>query len=90
MSFGCIFMFVTSSAPSKDSLGSINGMGQTLASVARAIGPAMSTSLFAVSEQHHLLGGNAVYLFLVLLTVFFLWLTSRLPGELEDRDEEDN
>ncbi|KAH7904155.1 major facilitator superfamily domain-containing protein [Hygrophoropsis aurantiaca] len=88
MSYGCIFMFIASSAPSKHSLGSVNGMGQTVASIARTIGPAVSTSLFAASEQHHLLGGNAVYLFLVLLTVFFVWLTSRLPGELEDRDEE--
>ncbi|KAH7926035.1 MFS general substrate transporter [Leucogyrophana mollusca] len=87
MSFGCIFMFITSAAPSKNSLGAINGMGQTLASIARAIGPAMSTSLFALSEQYHLLGGNAVYIFLVVLASGFVYLASHLPDELQDRDE---
>ncbi|EGO19011.1 hypothetical protein SERLADRAFT_443553 [Serpula lacrymans var. lacrymans S7.9] len=86
MAYACILMFVTSSAPSKLSLGAINGLGQTTASVARAIGPAMSTSLFAVSIQYNILGGNGVYAFLLVLSCGALYLASRLPDELQDRD----
>ncbi|KAJ7690108.1 hypothetical protein B0H17DRAFT_1290721 [Mycena rosella] len=54
--FGAIFMFVTASAP-KSSRGTANGLSQTSVALARAIGPAMSTSLFSLSVQHNLLGG---------------------------------
>ncbi|KAH7921287.1 MFS general substrate transporter [Leucogyrophana mollusca] len=88
MAFGTVFMFVTSSAPTKRSLGTINGMGQTLAAIARAVGPAMSTSLFAASKQFNLLGGNAVYVVLAVLATGLVYLASRLPDELPVRDGE--
>ncbi|KAH9935200.1 major facilitator superfamily transporter [Epithele typhae] len=61
MSFGTVFMYVHSSAPNSRSLGAVNGIAQVLASVARAIGPAASTSLFASSLEHNWLGGNLGY-----------------------------
>ncbi|KAH7921308.1 MFS general substrate transporter [Leucogyrophana mollusca] len=88
MSFGCILMFITSAAPTKRSLGAINGMGQTLASIARAVGPAMATSLFAFSKERNVLGGNAVYVFLGILASGLVYLASCLPDKLADRDED--
>ncbi|KAG1906453.1 major facilitator superfamily domain-containing protein [Suillus fuscotomentosus] len=49
--YGTIYMFITASAPTNNVLGAINGLGQTSAAVARAIGPALATSLFAVSKS---------------------------------------
>jgi hypothetical protein len=62
-------IFVTSAAPSKTSLGTLNGISQTTVSVIRAIGPATATSLFAVSIEKHLLGGWFVYAVLTTVNV---------------------
>jgi hypothetical protein len=80
-------MFITASAPSNNVLGAINGLGQTSASIARTVGPALSTSLFAFSKEHNVLNGNAVYVVLIMLAVGLRWLASQLPGEIRDRDE---
>ncbi|KAG8762049.1 hypothetical protein FRC12_009212 [Ceratobasidium sp. 428] len=61
MTFGCMTIFVTSAAPSKSSLGTLNGISQTIISVIRAIGPATATSLFALSVDKQILGGWFVY-----------------------------
>ncbi|KAG1745806.1 MFS general substrate transporter [Suillus paluster] len=87
MAFGTVFLFVTASAPTKNVLGAINGLGQTSASVARAIGPALATSLFALSKEHNLLSGNAVYVVLIVMAGALRWLGSQLPDEVQDRDE---
>ncbi|KDQ59084.1 hypothetical protein JAAARDRAFT_33814 [Jaapia argillacea MUCL 33604] len=81
MSFGCIFIFITSAAPSKRSLGATNGMAQTTVSIIRAFGPIMSTSLFAISIQRNLLGGYMVYLVMIILTLFSLAASTFLPRE---------
>ncbi|KAG1740051.1 MFS general substrate transporter [Suillus lakei] len=87
MTYGAIFMFITASAPAKNVLGAIHGLGQTAGSVARAIGPALATSLFAFSKEHHLLNGNAVFFILIILAGVLRWLASQLPDEMQDRDE---
>ncbi|KAG2100401.1 MFS transporter [Suillus discolor] len=85
--YGTIYMFITASAPTNNVLGAINGLSQTSAAVARAIGPALATSLFAVSKEHNLLGGNAVFVVLIVLAGGLRWLASQLPDEVQDRDE---
>ncbi|KAH7910512.1 major facilitator superfamily domain-containing protein [Hygrophoropsis aurantiaca] len=86
MSYATIFIFVTSAAPNKRSLGALNGLGQTTASIARAIAPAMSTSLFALTMEKNLLGGYAVYLILYVMSGILVWLATRLPDQLPERD----
>ncbi|KAJ7746311.1 major facilitator superfamily domain-containing protein [Mycena metata] len=86
-SFGAIFMFITASAPIS-SRGSVFGLSQTLCALARAIGPAMSTSLFSLSVQYNLLGGYMVYLVFFVISGFALVLAERLPEEVWD-DVED-
>ncbi|KAJ8582656.1 hypothetical protein M405DRAFT_749928, partial [Rhizopogon salebrosus TDB-379] len=81
------FLIITNSAPSKNVLGAINGLGQMSASVARAIGPALATSLFAFSKKHNVLNGNAVYIVFIVLTGGLRWLGSQLPDKIQDRDE---
>ncbi|KAG9095475.1 hypothetical protein FRC07_011096 [Ceratobasidium sp. 392] len=61
MTYGCVNILITSAAPSKSSLGTINGISQATVSVMRAIGPATATSLFALSMDKQLWGGWFVY-----------------------------
>jgi MFS family permease len=85
-------MYVTASAPNKHSLGATNGLSQTSVSIARAIGPALATSLYSVSVEHNLLGGYAVYVILFILSCLGILLALRLPDqvwpEAEDSDSE--
>ncbi|KAG5349872.1 hypothetical protein C0989_001468, partial [Termitomyces sp. Mn162] len=79
---GCIFMFITASAPSKRALGATNGLSQTAASIVRAAGPAMTTSLFAASAEHNLMWGYAVYAIFFIFSCLAVRLASRLPHEM--------
>lgn len=81
-------MFITTSAPNRQSLGTTNGIGQLLASIVRAIGPATFTSLFAVSIERNWLGGFSVYIILGVASVLALHIGDLLPSELWP-DEDD-
>lgn len=84
-----IFMFITASAPAKNVLGAINGMGQMTSSIAHAVGPMFAASIFAFSKDHNILGGHAVFVVLCIPAVGMLWLASYLPKELQNRDEDE-
>ncbi|EAU85271.2 hypothetical protein CC1G_10057 [Coprinopsis cinerea okayama7 len=88
MAYGCIFMYITASAPNKQSLGATNGLSQTTVSVARAIGPALSTSLFSWSVQKNILGGYGVYAILLVFAFLSLGLATRLPIEIWAEENE--
>jgi len=89
MSYACVFMYITASAPSKRSLGAINGLSQTTVSFARAVGPVLSTSLFSLSLEQNILGGYAVYVILFIFSGLALLLAAQLPGEMwEEHDDE--
>lgn len=83
-----IFMYIAAASPNKRSLGGTNGLAQVSASVVRAVGPAMSTSLFAASAEFGWLGGNAVYVILVFVTFLTLTVAHRLPEELWNENTE--
>ncbi|KAI0351304.1 MFS general substrate transporter [Trametes cingulata] len=82
LSFGAIFIFVTSSAANNRSLGATNGVAQLVASVTRAIGPAAATSLFAASLEHNWLGGYGVYPILIIVTVLLTFVSTHLPRNM--------
>jgi len=65
--YGCIFILVTNASPSRSCLGAVNGCAQTAASLMRAIGPASTTALFAVSVEKNLMGGKLVFVILLAL-----------------------
>ncbi|KDR78787.1 hypothetical protein GALMADRAFT_244334 [Galerina marginata CBS 339.88] len=90
MAYGTIFMYVTSSAPNKRSLGATNGLSQTTVSIARAIGPALSTSLFSYSVEQNVLWGFGVYAVFTILSIFALLLATRLPDKVWDDTEVDS
>ncbi|KAI0270439.1 MFS general substrate transporter [Gloeopeniophorella convolvens] len=81
MTYGCIFMYVSSAAPNKGTLGATNGLAQTVASVQRSVGPAISASLFAFSLENNIMGGYGVFYALTALTFSAIWLATRLPRD---------
>ena len=82
-------MYVTASSPNRGSLGATNGLSQTTVSIARAIGPALSTSLFSLSVEHNYLGGYAVYLVFGILSILALLLAVRLPHDVWEEESDD-
>jgi len=76
---GCLFLYVTSSVESSRALGSVNGIAQTSASLARALGPAMATSLFAFTLQTDWMGGLGVYVVLIAISLCRMPLAYKLP-----------
>lgn len=83
----CILLYVMASAP-KRALGATNGLSQMLVSTARAISPAMATSLFSFSIEHNLLGGYGVYTFYLVLSCVGVVLALCLPNELWPETED--
>lgn len=86
---GCAFIYVRSSAPNSRSLGATNGLAQTCISVVRAIGPALSTSLYAVSVERNILGGWFVYLVLIIASTLALFGSAYLPKTLWKVEEDE-
>jgi len=80
--YGCIFIFISASAPNKASLGSVNGIAQVMVSIVRTIGPAAANSLFSLSMKHRYMGGWMVYVMLVSLSAAALVLAMMLPSSM--------
>ncbi|KIJ08269.1 hypothetical protein PAXINDRAFT_89092 [Paxillus involutus ATCC 200175] len=81
MSFSCAFLYVTASAPNPKALGAVNGLSQTTVSAVRAIGPALATSMFAYCVEHNVLGGYAIYLVMIAITLATSRFIAMLPVE---------
>ena len=83
-------MYVTASSPDRRSLGATNGLSQASVSAARAVGPAMASSLYSVSAQHNLLGGHAVFAIMFVLSCFAVLLAQYLPSDVWPEAEGDD
>lgn len=72
--FSCNMILVNSVAPTRNSLGTINGIAQCCASFVRAIGPITASSMFALSVLHNnIMDGNTVfYLFACIALLAYL------------------
>jgi len=79
MGFSSVFMYVSSSAPSRRSLGATNGLAQTVVSIQRTVAPAAAASLFAFSLNNNILGGNFTYVVLTALVCVGLCIAAQLP-----------
>ncbi|KAG8965214.1 hypothetical protein FRC03_000834 [Tulasnella sp. 419] len=90
MTYNCIFIYITNASPSRNALGSTNGLAQTVSSFMRAIGPASATSLYSLSMEGELLGGYMVYAVLVGTTIVSLVATKLLPPQGDDNNEKEN
>lgn len=92
-------LLINASAPSPQLLGTLNGMSQMLSSLVRSAGLAIGPALFAVSKQKNLLGGQAVWVFMVVSSLGLSgtsWLVSDAKADwrediikVTDRDEDE-
>ncbi|KIM84952.1 hypothetical protein PILCRDRAFT_817783 [Piloderma croceum F 1598] len=85
MSFACLFVYISDSAPTKSALGAVNGLGQTVACSARIFAPLIASSLFSVTHQHNLLGGTMVYWILWMFVIAGVYASSKLPRHLKSQ-----
>ncbi|GAA5865394.1 hypothetical protein JCM3774_005622 [Rhodotorula dairenensis] len=69
MAYACNMIAITDAAPSKRLLGSLNGVAQMCSSLMRSIGPFGASSLFAFSVSRQLLGGQLVFLIMIVLAI---------------------
>jgi len=77
---GAIFIYIANSAPNRASLGMTNGLNQMTVGLTRAIGPAVSNSLFSVSIKNNYLGGYMVYAVLIGSACLAIVVGSTLPN----------
>jgi hypothetical protein len=83
---GAVFMYLSSAAPNKRSLGATNGLAQSVASIQRTVGPAAADWLFAFSIQNNILGGNFVYIVIQGLVGVGLYIAVQLPQDMWTHD----
>ncbi|KAH7099280.1 MFS general substrate transporter [Auriculariales sp. MPI-PUGE-AT-0066] len=90
-SYGTVNIFMVATA-SRAALGATNGVVQTTTSIARAVGPAIATSLYASSVDKNILGGCFAFLVFGALAATCIWTSSLLPnipvGSRRSDDEE--
>ena len=79
VSQGAIFLYISSAAPNKRSLGATNGLAQTMVSIQRAVGPAAAASLFAFSLDKDILGGNFAYVVMLAIVLAGLGVAVQFP-----------
>jgi hypothetical protein len=79
---GSVLIYVSSAAPSRRSLGALNGLARAVASTQGAIGPGVADSLFAFSITNNVLGGNFVYVVLLTLVCVGLCAAAQLPRHM--------
>lgn len=78
-------LFIMAAAPTQNSFGAVNALGQMVSSVTRTIAPAFTSSLFSVSIQKQLLGGYFVYFFLLSITSVGVYASFQLPHQMKLR-----
>jgi hypothetical protein len=74
-------MYISSATPNRQSLGALNGLARSVASVQRAVGPAAAGSLFAFSVTNNILRGNFVYIVLFTLVGIGLYFAAKFPKD---------
>ncbi|KAJ7284506.1 member of major facilitator superfamily multidrug-resistance, DHA1 sub-family [Mycena rebaudengoi] len=80
-SYGAVFIYISSAAPNRASLGATNGVSQLTVSLMRTIGPAAANSLFSLSMKIDggYLGRWMVYYVLMAVVCVSLWVGAQLP-----------
>lgn len=79
MGYGVMYMYISSAAPNKRSLGAAYGLAQVASSVQSVLGPAAAGQLFAFSLTHNVMGGNFPYVVLVGAACVALGTSTQLP-----------
>ncbi|KAJ4386761.1 hypothetical protein N0V93_009659 [Gnomoniopsis smithogilvyi] len=83
----CVLLLITNSAPSHETLGTLNGLAQTLSAAGRSFGPFASGSLFTLSTRIHPKGEFLAWgLFGGVALIGWVWSLLVKGGNLESDD----
>ena len=74
-----MYMYISSAAPNRRSLGAAYGLAQVASSIQCFVGPAAADRLFAFSLMHNVLGGNFAYVVLIGVACVGLGVSRHLP-----------
>jgi hypothetical protein len=73
----------------KGSLGATTGMAQAIASTMRSVAPTIASSLFSISLQKKLAGGNMVYFILIGVALVGVRVSLLLPKDIDARSADE-
>jgi hypothetical protein len=81
-------MILINHSVTEEHLGAVNGLGQSLGSLARAVGPALGGALWSIGTSHRMVFLN--FLFTSALMMGCLLLSNRLPSSLDHQRPRSN
>lgn len=81
-------MILINHSVTEEHLGAVNGLGQSLGSLARAVGPALGGALWSIGTSHQMVFLN--FLFTSALMMSCLLLSNRLPSSLDHQRPRSN
>ncbi|KAJ8113661.1 hypothetical protein OPT61_g4258 [Boeremia exigua] len=85
MAFTAVQLAINDIAPSHHTFGTLNAITLALGSGARAIAPALATSIYAIGVKYHILGGQLFWLLNVILAFGLVGVLRLLPEKVEGR-----
>jgi len=77
--YGSIQVVMAQQVADSGRMGTALGIGQMLTSGMRSISPFLVSSLFSISLQRHLAGGNLVFYILMGMTLLFIRVSHMIP-----------
>ncbi|KAH7100536.1 MFS general substrate transporter [Auriculariales sp. MPI-PUGE-AT-0066] len=80
-----LFLTASPTSPSREALGRTFGIGQTIAAISRGIAPTLSSTLFALTTEHHLLGGWLVWLVMASIGILGIFTARAVKDGVEER-----
>lgn len=84
----CNMVLVNAASPSNAALGTVNGLAQMVSSGMRALGPALATTLFALTVTNNILGGNLIWVVQFILCILWVWQGWGMRYQNLDEDDD--
>ncbi|KAH8118605.1 MFS general substrate transporter [Phellopilus nigrolimitatus] len=78
MSYSLNLILTKNAAPSAAVLGTVFGISQLVNCVARSVAPVFVSSLFALSKEWNILGGNVVWIVMCAVSLLGVWTTYKV------------
>ncbi|KAF8228343.1 MFS general substrate transporter [Tricholoma matsutake] len=88
LAYGSGQIIIVNSAP-RASLGATTGMAQAIASAMRSIAPTVASSLFSISLQSKLAGGNMIYFILTGIAIVGVRVSLLLPKSIDSASSDE-
>ncbi|KDQ58164.1 hypothetical protein JAAARDRAFT_34978 [Jaapia argillacea MUCL 33604] len=78
LAFSIVMILIKESSPNPASLGATNGLAEFGQAISSALGPAIVSSLFALSMTHHVFGGHMWIVVITGVAIAVNWFPGRL------------